>query len=113
MIPVPPVLWQNILKVSAWKMKSELRFMSEEHHRVRNFLVQELANVGSPLTPAHISTSLNLSVDQVATILDELEQKMMFLVRNEQGAVTWAYPVTVEQTAHQVRLSPDEIFYSP
>ena len=35
--------------------------------------------------------------------MDELEQKLFFLVRNAQGEVSWAYPVTVEPK--EVRLN--------
>jgi hypothetical protein len=37
---------------------------------------------------------------------------MTFLFRNEEGAVTWAYPVTVERTPHRVSLSTGEQVYA-
>jgi hypothetical protein len=45
---------------------------------------------------------------QVTDILDELEQHMTFLFRNEYGAVAWAYPVTVERTPHHMTFSTGE-----
>jgi hypothetical protein len=69
--------------------------MSAEHHRVRNYAVKELPRVGKPLAPEFIAQALNLPLTQVTAILDELQQHMAFLFRNEQGAVVWAYPVIV------------------
>ena len=37
---------------------------------------------------------------------------MTFLFRNSQGAVTWAYPVTVEPTPHRVAFSTGEEVYA-
>jgi hypothetical protein len=55
---------------------------------------------------------LKLGLDQVDTILDELEQKLFFLVRNAQGAVSWAYPVTVETTPHRLTFKSGEQLYA-
>ncbi len=54
---------------------------------------------------------LQLPLAQVETILDELEQQLLFLVRNEAGAVSWAFPVTVEPTPHQLDFSTGERLY--
>jgi hypothetical protein len=86
--------------------------MSEEHHLVRYFVVRELPHAGQPLQPEFISRELNLPLTQVNTILDELERNLFFLVRNEQGAVSWAYPVTVDQTPHELTFSTGERLYA-
>jgi hypothetical protein len=105
---------------SAWKQQLEhipehtrelLRFMTEQHQRIRYFAVRELMKTGKPLTPEFISEGLKLSLGQVKTILDELEKKLFFLARNEQGAVYWAYPVTVEPTPHRLFFSSGERLY--
>ncbi len=41
-----------------------------------------------------------------------LEKHMTFVFRNEQGAVTWAYPVTVDRTPHRVAFSTGERVYA-
>jgi hypothetical protein len=61
--------------------------MSEEHHRVRYFVVRELQSIGKPMQQEFISQSLKLPVERVNTILDELESNLFFLVRNGQGAM--------------------------
>jgi hypothetical protein len=85
--------------------------MSEEHHMVRHFVVRELPGTGNPMQPEFISQSLKLPVVRVNAILDELERNLFFLVRNSQGAVTWAYPVTVEKTPHKLTFSTGERLY--
>jgi hypothetical protein len=85
--------------------------MSREHHLIRRFVVKELPRAGNPLKPELISQRLKLPVGRVDDILDELERNLFFLVRNSQGAVTWAYPVTVEKTPHGLVFSTGERLY--
>ena len=112
-IPIPPLVWRPIMKANARKLSAGLRFMSTDHHRVRNYVVAELPRTGAPLPPQSIATALDLPILRVRDILDELEQHLTFLFRNDSGAVTWAYPVTVEETPHHARFSTGEEAYSP
>ena len=45
-------------------------------------------------------------------LLDDLEKHMTFLFRNAQGAVEWAYPVTVARTPHKVTFSSGEKLFA-
>jgi hypothetical protein len=107
MLPIPHLTWQKQAHGNA-----QLDFMSEEHHRVRNFVVKELPRVGTPLSPEFIAQELGMPFTQVTGILEELERHMTFLFRNEHGAVAWAYPVTVEHTPHHVTFSTGEQVYA-
>jgi hypothetical protein len=107
MLPIPPLIWRRQVGNVA-----HLDFMTEDHHRVRNLVVRELPRVGEPLSPEFIAEALHMPVSQVAAILDDLERHMTFLFRNEQGAVVWAYPVTVERTPHHVTFSTGERVYA-
>jgi len=113
LLPVPRPLWQGQVAQSA-RHASEggLAFMNEDHHRVRDFVVVELPRDARPLSAALIAERLNLPVDRVIAILTDLEKRMTFLYRNPQGEVTWAYPVTVEQTPHRVTFSSGEQIYA-
>jgi hypothetical protein len=106
-VPIPSLIWQRQARSEA-----HLDFMSKDHHRVRNFVVLELPRAGQPLSPEFIGRALDLPVDQVVPILDDLERHMTFLYRNEQGAVVWAYPVTVEPTPHRMTFSTGEQVYA-
>jgi len=106
-LPIPRPIWQSQVRGD-----SQLDFMSQEHHDVRDFVVLELPRVGKPLTPEFIAQELNLPLPRVAGILDDLEAHMTFLFRNEQGAVAWAYPVTADRTPHHVTFSTGEQIYA-
>ena len=108
---LPRKTWEGHLSQVPQHSETRLVFMSEEHHRVRYFVVRELQSTGKPIQQEFISQSLKLPVGRVNTILDELESNLFFLVRNDQGAVTWAYPVTVEKTPHELTFSTGERLY--
>jgi hypothetical protein len=93
-------------------MHSPIAFMTPEHHRVRDFAVLELPRRGRPLPPEEIARGSSLPLARVAEILDELERHLTFLYRNRDGAVAWAYPVTVEPTPHRITLNGRERLYA-
>ncbi len=109
---LPRNAWEADLSQVPQHSETRLGFMSEEHHLVRNFVVRELPSTGKPMQPEFISQSLKLPLVRVNTILDELERNLFFLVRNSQGAVMWAFPVTVEKTPHHLTFSTGERLYS-
>ena len=113
MIPIPRFVWQRRIKAKAGKIRAGLGFMSEDHHRVRDFVVTELPRAGAPLPPESIAEKLDLAVPRVRSVLDELEKHLTFLFRNDRGAVTWAYPVTVDETPHRASFGTGEEAYSP
>ncbi len=86
--------------------------MTETHHQIRYFVVRELVNRQKPLDAKFISETLHIEFKQVEDILEELERKLFFLVRNEQGVVIWAYPVTVEPTPHLLNFSTGKKLYA-
>jgi hypothetical protein len=109
MISVPPALWQRQM---AKETHADLAFMTPQHHQVRDFVVREMPRFGRPLPPHLIATELHLPVERVITILNELQREMTFLFRNAAGAVTWAYPVTVDETPHRLTFSSGERLYA-
>jgi hypothetical protein len=88
--------------------EAHLAFMSEDHHRVRDFAVMQIPQAGKALPPDGIAQVLDLPPDRVSAILDDLEEHMTFLFRNRQGEVEWAYPVTAASTPHHVVFSSGE-----
>ena len=109
---IPQKDWEMGLSQVQQHIKGRLGFMSEEHHLARNFVVRELPDVGEPLSPEFIAQKLNLPVYRVNVILEELEKHLTFLFRNEQAAVTWAYPVTVDKTPHHITFITGEQIYA-
>jgi len=112
MAEVPRERWEEHLAQIPQHGQARLNFMSEEHHQVRYFVVRELPYRGEPLAPETISQALQLPLARVETILEELEEKLVFLVRNKQGRVAWAYPVTVEPTPHRLHFSSGEQLFA-
>jgi len=104
-------MWEQHLAQAPQHSESRLSFMSQEHHQVRYFVVKEIASQGRPIQPEAIAQALQLPPTQVAIILDDLERELFFLVRDERGAVVWAYPVTVEPTPHRLSFSTGERLY--
>jgi hypothetical protein len=90
-------------------MNNQLDFMTPAHHAVRNCVVGQLPrNGGAPLSPMQIAAQLHLTLSRVVSVLDDLERHLFFVVRNTEGAVTWAFPVTVAPTPHRLRFSTGE-----
>ena len=111
MLEIPQATWKQSLEQALKHTQSRLNFMTHTHHQIRYFVVKELVVRQKPIEPELISEKLNIPISQVNILLDELERKLFFLVRNEQGAVVWAYPVTVETTPHQLSFSSGERLY--
>ena len=111
-LEVPEAAWKQHLTQIPEHSQSRLNFMTDAHHQIRYFVVKELAYLQKPIQPEWISEKLDLPLERVQMILDELEQKLFFLVRNEEGAVAWAYPVTVEPTPHQLKFTSGEQLYA-
>ena len=107
-IEMPRVVWEGHLHQAPEKCAPRLAFMSDEHHRVRYYVVEQLARRGEPLSPLGIAEDLDLPPARIAAILEELEKNLFFLVRNGDGYVSWAFPVTVDRTPHQLVFSTGE-----
>jgi hypothetical protein len=112
MLPVPRPVWQRQAVRSGEGSRTALNFMSSDHHLVRDLAIVELPRAGAPLPPELLAERLNLPLARVQEVLDELEQRMTFLFRNAAGAVTWAYPVTVDPTPHRIAFSTGEQIYA-
>ncbi len=104
--------WEEQLALVPQHSAAKLSFMTTVQHLVRNFVVSELPRTGQPIQPEFIAHSLQLPLQQVFTILDELEKNLFFLVRNNHGAVAWAYPVTADKTPHELFFSTGEVVYA-
>jgi hypothetical protein len=111
MLDLPQATWKKDLAQALQHSRSRLNFMTDAHHQIRYFVVKEMVVRQKPIEPEFISEKLNIPLERVNTLLEDLERKLFFLVRNEQGAVVWAYPVTVENTPHKLSFSSGERLY--
>ncbi len=112
LMPVPPFLWKRKIDQMAKRAASKVKFMTADHHRVRNFVVRTLPESDRPLSLGRIANDLDLDLKRVSNIIDELEKNKFFLFRDTNGNVAWAYPVTVEKTAHKAYFPTGEKIYA-
>jgi hypothetical protein len=108
LLPIPGFIWRSGVRRTAKKITASLEFMTEDHHRVRNFAVSEIGRTSAALAPETIATQLDLSQDRVESILSKLEEKLTFLYRSNGRAVDWAYPVTSTETPHTLAFANGE-----
>ena len=112
-ISIADEMWRHHLAQAQRHGSSRLSFMTEDHRRIRNFVVSELPrNGGKPLTPETIASRLVIPFDRVVEILAELQKRLFFLVLNEAGEVSWAFPVTTDRTPHRLRFSTGERIFA-
>jgi hypothetical protein len=112
MLEMPTATWKGHLAQAPQSMGARLSFMTPTHHRIRNFVVRELVYRGRPLEAEYIADRLDIPVEIVNTTLEELERNLVFVVRDDRGAVAWAYPVTAESTPHKLKFSSGERLYA-
>ena len=90
------------------RMVARLAFMSRDHHTVRDFVVRELPRQDRPIPPIRIAQTTDLNLQTVSAVLIELERNLFFLVRDPDGNVSWAFPVTTSRTPHRLTFSTGE-----
>jgi len=104
-LELTPAMWKKHLSQVPQYNQPRLSFMTEAHYRVRYFVVKKLLDKQAPVDPEFIATMLTMPLAKVNAILEEMEKKLFFLVRDEHGAVNWAYPVTLARTPHRLSFS--------
>ena len=100
--------WEHELSSAPEHIARRLEFMSPDHHLVRNFVVRELPRLGRPIPLTDISGALHLSRERTTSIVEDLERNLFFLVRGDGAEVSWAFPVTADETGHHLVFSTGE-----
>jgi len=109
MVPVPEWLFRPMVQRDARRLAKRPNLEPDER-RAQHFAVREIPRRREAIAPEVFAAELDLSLDQVSLILDELERRMTFLCRRGGEDVVWAYPVTAEETPHQIRMDGGEAF---
>lgn len=105
---VPDDTFVQSIKGLSKRMTSRLAFMTCDHHLVRDFVVREMPRQRGPISPLGIANVTGLNLQKVSLILSDLERNLFFLVRNPDGNVSWAFPVTTLITPHELMFSTGE-----
>jgi hypothetical protein len=95
---IPREIWEQHEAQTLQDISKVLGFMTKAHHLIRYFVVP----------PELISDELKIPLERTIEIIDDLEKNLFFLVRNEQGEISWAFPVTADKTPHQLTFSTGE-----
>lgn len=103
LLPIPAWIWPRIVRRAARKLAAVAARVPDRQKRERDFAVSEIVRTGRPVEPEAMAAALDLPVGVVRTDLEELERRMIFLHRNPEGAVEWAFPVSAARTPHRVR----------
>lgn len=109
MVPVPEALFKPMVGRDAKKL-AKRRDLEPDERRVQHFAVREIPRRREAIAPEVFARELALPLDEVRRILDELERRMTYLCRRGGEAVNWAYPVTADETPHQVRIDGGAAF---
>ena len=109
MVPVPEWLFRPMVRRDANKLERR-PVLEPDERRVQHFAVREIPRRREAIAPEVFAAELDLPLDQVNLILDELERRMTFLCRRGGEDVVWAYPVTAEETPHQIRMDGGAAF---
>ena len=109
MVPVPEVIFRPMVRRDANKLAKRPPLRADER-RVQHFAVSEIPRRREAIAPEVFAAELDLSLEEVSQILDELERRMTFLCRRGGEDVIWAYPVTADETPHQVRIDGGAAF---
>jgi hypothetical protein len=105
---IPRKDWEHELSTGPEAIARRLEFMSPDHHLVRNHVVRELPRLGRPIPLADISHALQLTRERTKIIVDDLEKNLFFLVRGDGSEVSWAFPVTADETGYHLVFSTGE-----
>jgi hypothetical protein len=106
---VPDAEWRDAVAGAPARMVPRLAFMTPEHRAVREAAVTELPRGnGDPVSVARLAALTTLAIERVDVLLDELQRNLFFLVRNDDGEVAWAFPVTSDRTRHALSFSSGE-----
>jgi hypothetical protein len=110
MVPIPLMISNRGLKKGVSGAKAKARLLSEDERKVHHFVVKVMATAKEPITAELISQELGLSLETVEKIIDKLESLKTFLYRSGGKEINWAYPLSLDNTGHEMIASTGEQF---
>jgi len=109
---VDEAAWKNAVAAHVTHMPQRLAFMTPAHHRVRNAAVRLLpGNGGRPLSVQQLAAAARVPEREARAIAAELERNLFFVVREGEDHISWAFPVTVDPTPHELGFGSGETIF--
>jgi hypothetical protein len=112
MIPIPQVISNRGLQKGVSGAKAKAQILSFEERGIHHFIVKKMAVAKEPITAEFISEELGISLETVEKTIDKLEGLKTFLYRSDGKGINWAYPLSLENTCHQMTASTGERFFA-
>ena len=112
MVPVPRALSAIAMRKSVAAARARADLLSEEERRIHHFVVRELAVAKAPVTSELIGERLEIPVERVVAAVDKLEAMMTFVYREDSDGINWAYPLSLQNTGHEITVSAGDRFFS-
>jgi len=109
-IPLPRILSEKGLKKGVAGAEAKAALLSHEERRIHHYIVKAMPTIRSPIEALQVSEELQLPLDMVKGTIDKLEEMKTFLYRSGGQGIDWAYPVSLEDTGHEMRCSTGERF---
>ena len=110
MIPVPRFVSDIGIKKGVSGAEAKAARLSDVERRIHHYIVRALSTVSRPIEALEVSEELLLPLDLVSETIDKLEEMKTFLFRSGGQGIDWAYPVSLDNTGHEMRCSTGERF---
>jgi len=110
MLPVPRFISDKGLKRGVIGAKAKAARLSHEERRIHHHIVKVMPTIRSPIEALQVSEELQLPLDMVKETIDKLEEMKTFLYRSGGQGIDWAYPISLEDTGHEMRCGTGERF---
>ena len=110
MIPVPKFVSGIGLKKGVAGAEAKAARLTGDERRIHHYIVQILPTVRRPIEALQVSEALLLPLDMVSETIEKLEEMKTFLFRTQGRGIDWAYPVSLDDTGHEMRCSTGERF---
>ena len=111
-IPVPQLISARGLKKGVSGAKAKADLLSEEERKIHHFIVKKLTVTQKHITTDIVGEALDVPVNSVEKIVDKLEAMKTFLYRSDGKGIDWAYPLSLEDTGHEITVSTGERFFA-
>ena len=112
MIPIPRVIAARGLGKGTSGARAKADLLSPEERKIHHFIVKRMAETKTPLTAEQVGKELDLPVDLAEATIDKLEELKTYLYRSDGKGINWAYPLSLEDTGHQMTDSTGERFFA-
>ena len=110
MVPIPLVISNSGLKKGISGAETKAQCLSEEERRVHHFVVRKMASVDEPIIAEQVAEETDLPLDEVERAIDKLETLKTFLYRCDGKGIDWAYPLSLDDTGHRMKVDTGEQF---